>query len=191
MKLNDMIIRKAQKEESRQIVELFMLAWPVEQIIESNGITYAELLESMISIAARHDTIYSYENTLVAEHDGEIIGALCAYNGEDYQRLKQPIADLFGPESVFARLNETGAGEFYLDSIGVLEKYRGMGVASKLITALIRHVRSLEHKVIGLIVDVDKPQVEALYSRLGFRHIDNKDFFGHTMKHMVLNLDES
>lgn len=43
-------------------------------------------------------------------------------------------------------------------------------------------------KVAGLIVDVDKPKAEALYARLGFRHLDNKDFFGHPMKHMVINL---
>ena len=37
--------------------------------------------------------------------------------------------------------------------------------------------------------EIDKPQVEALYSRLGFTYLDDKDFFGHTMKHMVRQLD--
>ena len=38
---------------------------------------------------------------------------------------------------------------------------------------------------VGLIVDIDKPQAEALYARLGFIHIGYKEFFGHQMKHMV------
>ena len=182
------MIRKATKEEAAQIAELFMLAWPVEEILESNGLTYGQLQESMTTIAAAEETIYSYENTIVAEVDGKVVGAMCAYDGADYQRLKQPIVDVLGADSGFAQLKETEAGEFYLDSVGVLPEYRGRGVASSLFEAQCERAASLGHKVAGLIVDVDKPQAEALYARLGFTYLDNKDFFGHTMKHMVRNL---
>ena len=84
------MIRKAHRDEASQIAELFLLAWPVEQIMESNGITYEQLHGTITSVAARNDTIYSYENTVVAEVDGKIVGAMCAYDGADYQRLKQP-----------------------------------------------------------------------------------------------------
>ena len=57
-----------------------------------------------------------------------------------------------------------------------------------LFEAQCERAASLGHKVAGLIVDVDKPQAEALYARLGFTYLDDKDFFGHTMKHMVRNL---
>lgn len=182
-------IRKAKKEDAPQIAELFMLAWPVEDIMNSNGITYRQLYESMTEIARSEQTVYSYENTYIAETGGKIVGAMCAYDGADYQRLKQPIVDILGKDSMFAHLKETEAGEFYLDSIGVLQEYRGRGIASRLFAAQIERARSLGHKVAGLIVDEDKPQAEDLYSRLGFRHLDKKDFFGHQMKHMVLNLE--
>ena len=185
----DIIIRQARKEEAAQIAELFMLAWPVDEILESNGLTCEQLHESITLIAAREETIYSYENTFVAEVDGKVVGAMCAYDGADYQRLKQPIVDTLGPDCGFAKLKETEAGEFYLDSVGVLPEYRGRGIASKLIDAQCEHAASLGHNVTGLIVDVDKPQAEALYTRLGFVHLDDKDFFGHTMKHMVRQLD--
>ena len=178
-------IRPAHKEEAPQIAELFMLAWPVDEITESNGITYEQLLESMTAIAARTETIYSYENAFVAEADGKIVGAMCAYDGADYQRLKQPIVDILGPDSGFAKLKETEAGEFYLDSVGVLPAYRGQGIASKLFATQINRAASLGHTTVGLIVDIDKPEAEALYKRLGFVHLDDKDFFGHVMKHMV------
>ena len=184
----DINIRKGHKEEASQIAELFMLAWPVEEILESNDITYEQLHESMTEVAASEQTIYSYENTYVAEVDGKVIGAMCAYDGANYQRLKQPIVDVLGPDSGFAQLKETEAGEFYLDSVGVLEEYRGRGIASKLFAAQIDRARSLGNKVAGLIVDVDKPKAETLYTRLGFRHLDNKDFFGHPMKHMIIEL---
>ena len=183
------MIRKATKEEAAQIAELFMLAWPVEEILESNGLTYDQLHESMTAIAAAEETIYSYENTIVAEVDGKVVGAMCAYDGADYQRLKQPIVDVLGADSGFAQLKETGAGEFYLDSVGVLPEYRGRGIASSLFEAQCERAASLGHKKAGLIVDEDKPQAEALYARLGFTYLDDKDFFGHTMKHMVRNLE--
>ena len=186
--MNNIIIRAAYKYDASQIAELFMLAWPVDEILESNGITYEQLHESMTEVAASEQTIYSYENTYVAEIEGKIVGAMCAYDGADYQRLKQPVVDLLGNDSGFAQLKETEKGEFYLDSVGVLEEYRGRGIASKLFAAQIERARSLGHTVVGLIVDEDKPQAEALYRRLGFRHIDNKDFFGHPMKHMIIEL---
>ena len=182
------MIRRARKEEAAQIAELFMLAWPVEEILESNGIPYEQLHESMTAIAAAEETIYSYENTFVAEVDGKVVGAMCAYDGADYMRLKQPIVNELGADSGFAQLKETKAGEFYLDSVGVLPEYRGRGIASSLFEAQCERAASLGHKVAGLIVDVDKPQAEALYARLGFTYLDDKDFFGHTMKHMVRNL---
>lgn len=93
--------------------------------------------------------------------------------------------DTLGENSGFANLKETEAGEFYLDSVGVLPEYRGQGIATLLFEAQCERAASSGHKVAGLIVDVDKPKAEALYARLGFRYIDDKDFFGHTMKHLV------
>ena len=181
----NIIIRLAHKNEAQQIAELFMMAWPVDEILESNAISYEQLHESITLIAASQETVYSYENTLVAEIDGKVVGAMCAYDGADYQRLKQPIVDTLGPDCGFAQLKETEEGEFYLDSVGVLPEYRGRGIASRLFEAQCKRAASMGHKVAGLIVDVDKPQAEALYARLGFVYLDDKDFFGHRMKHMV------
>lgn len=186
--MNSPIIRKAGKEEASQIAELFMLAWPVEDIMESNGITYEQLCKAVTAISAMEETIYSHENTFVAEVDGKIAGAMCGYDGADYLRFKQPVVDLLGNESGFAQLKETEAGEFYLDSVGVLPEFRGRGIASMLFEAQIQRAASLGHGSVGLIVDEDKPEAEALYHRLGFRHVDDKDFFGHKMKHMVRNI---
>ena len=188
IKVMNVIIRQARKEEASQIAELFMLAWPVDEILESNGLTCEQLHESIALIAASEETIYSYENTLVADIDGKVVGAMCAYDGADYQKLKQPIVDALGADCGFAKMKETEAGEFYLDSVGVLPEYRGRGIASRIIEAQCKRAEALGHNVAGLIVDTYKPHVEALYSRLGFKYVDDKDFFGHTMKHMVKHI---
>ena len=77
-KFMEVIIRQARKEEASQIAKLFMLAWPVDDILESNGLTCEQLHESITLIAANKETIYSYENTVVAEIDGKVAGAMCA-----------------------------------------------------------------------------------------------------------------
>ena len=100
----DIIIRQARKEEASQIAKLFMLAWPLDEILESNGLTCEQLHESITLIAASEETIYSYENTLVAEIDGKVAGARCAYVGADYLRLKQPIVDALGADCGFVMM---------------------------------------------------------------------------------------
>ena len=55
----NIIIRLAHKKEARQIAELFMLAWPVDEILESNAISYDQLHESITLIAASPETVYS------------------------------------------------------------------------------------------------------------------------------------
>ena len=74
-KFMKVIIRQARKEEASQIAKLFMLAWPVDDILESNGLTCEQLHESITLIAANEETIYSYENTIVAEIDGKVVGS--------------------------------------------------------------------------------------------------------------------
>ena len=41
--MTDINIRTARKKEAAVIAELFMLAWPVDEILKSNGITYEQL----------------------------------------------------------------------------------------------------------------------------------------------------
>ena len=192
--MRTLIIREARKEEAARIAQLFLLAWPVEEMAQAGGITAEMLLEAVTGFAEREDTIYSYTKTFVAEVDGSgvgaglVVGAMCGYDGADYQALKQPIVDILGEDSAFAQLRETEAGEYYLDSVGVLPQWRGQGIASRLFEAHFKRAASLGHKAAGLIVDVDKPKAEALYARLGFKHVGFKNFFGHEMKHMVREL---
>ena len=188
LKMENIIIREAREYEAPVIAELLMMAWPVEDIMASNGISYAELHETVAAIVALPASIYSYEHTFVAEVDGRVAGAMCGYDGADYQALKQPIVDALGEDSEFARLQETEAGEYYLDSVGVHPDFRGRGIGSMLFEAQIARAAEQGHGRVGLIVDVDKPEAEALYERLGFRYLDDKDFFGHKMKHMIHKL---
>ena len=114
------------------------------------------------------------------------------YDGALYRTLKQPVLDAmkesFGSGSDFASVVETEAGEFYLDSVGVDPSMRSRGIGSMLFDAMIQRAVRSGFKVVGLIVDEDKPKAEALYLRLGFRTVGFRDFLGHRMKHMQKEL---
>lgn len=187
MDINKYTIRPAQPGEGVRIAELILLAWPVDEFLANDPSLTYEILRDMIAQAVEApETIYSHENTYVALDDDRIVGAMCGYDGADYQKLKEPILDVIGHDSDFASITETEAGEFYLDSVGVDPEYRGRGIATLLFQAQISRAKELGHSRVGLIVDVDKPKAEALYRRLGFEHVGFRQFFTHRMKHMVL-----
>lgn len=191
-------IRDARKEDASDIARLFMMAWPVEEFLAMDpSLTEEGLCSRICRYVEAGDTLYSYVNTVVATvmHDGteKVVGALNGYDGALYEELKRPITDDFRnsfPDSGndFSKVKETEAGEFYLDSAGVDPSMRSHGIGSRLFEAAIARAKSQGFTTVGLIVDVDKPKAEALYLRLGFVNKGYKDFFGHAMKHMQLEV---
>lgn len=129
---------------------------------------------------------YSYLNTLVAEVEGHAVGAVVGYDGARLYELREPIFPLIAkhlgiPVTIE---DETEPGEFYLDSLGVLAEYRGMGIGGALIEAMLNKAFAEGHKRAGLIVDFDNPDAERLYLSLGFRRVGTKRFLGHDMYHL-------
>ena len=180
---NNITIREATPSDSELIATVVCMAVGYD--------TTHPIYPVFEELARRDVSQYSWRNTLIAEVDGVTAGALVGYDGALLTTLREPIYPLL-ERHLGSTLNiedETEVGEFYLDSVGVLPEYRGRGVASRLFEAQCERASALGHKVAGLIVDVDKPKAEALYARLGFVYLDDKDFFSHRMKHMVRQLN--
>lgn len=139
-----------------------------------------------LTLAQREVSQYSYRNTLVAEVDGRAAGALVGYDGAMLEQLREPIFPLLKQHlgQVPTIEDETQAGEFYLDSLGVLHDFRGMGIGRRLIEAMTQRAFERGHEHVGLIVDFDNPSAERLYTSLGFRRVGVKPFLGHQMWHM-------
>jgi len=129
-------------------------------------------------LAKRKDTLYSYIHALVAEVDGELAGALISYPGENYHTLRNIT---FSNLPAFQELNvddmpdESGPGEFYLDTLAVLPKFRRNGIGSSLMRERIAWVKETFPKLrITLLVDPDNLNGQRIYSGLGF-HIANRN----------------
>ena len=183
--------RKAIREEAEMIAEYFVSALPVESFLALDSRLTIEGLTSLYADYIRaENTLYSYRNTFVAvTEDGFVAGAICGYSGDDFLELKKPITEdfekRFGPNP-YAQCNETGPGEFYLDSIGVAKEMRSQGIGRNLFEAIIKYAFEQGHKTIGLLVDTDNPKAEKLYRKIGFEEVGKKDFMGHTMKHIQI-----
>lgn len=137
-------------------------------------------------LAVREVSQYSFRNALVAEVDGDVVGAIIGYDGARLEELRKPLYELmiekFG--NVPTVEDETSAGEFYIDSIAVLPQWRGCGVGGALLSAVRDRAFAAGHERVGLIVDFANPRAEALYNSLGFERVNATTFLGHDMWHL-------
>ena len=184
MQKSSISIRQAIKCDAPFIAQAVAMAIGDETALKKYcGEDYITLLSK---IAENEKSQYSYTNSLIAEIDGNVAGAVIGYDGGKLHELRATTYSIIYNElgRTPSIPDETEADEFYLDSLAVLPKYRGIGIGRQLITAIRDKAFSAGHNRVGLNVDFDNPRAEALYTSLGFTRIKTKIFFGHKMWHM-------
>ena len=118
--------------------------------------------------AARDTGSFSYKNSVVAEVDGEIAGALVGY----------PIAA--EPEAIdtastppmwipLLELESIAAGTWYVNTVATFPEARGIGVGTKLMRWAERHAHQLGLRGVSLIVSDANQDARRLYEHLGYR----------------------
>lgn len=137
-------------------------------------------------LAARSDAQYSYCNVLVAEVDGVVAGAVVGYDGGRLHELRVPLHDIMQKRLGYTISieDETGEGEFYVDSLAVLPQFRGRGIGRMLLVEACERAFADGFGRVGLLVDVENPGAEALYTSLGFKRINPTTLLGHAMWHL-------
>jgi DNA-3-methyladenine glycosylase I len=143
----------------------------------------------MTMLVEREDSQYSYRNTLVAMDADKVAGISVSYDGGRLHELRHAFVeaakDSIGKDHS-GMDDETQAGELYLDSLGVLPEYRRQGIARKLLLATKERANRLGLPCVGLLVDKSNPVGEALYTSVGFQHVNDSRWGGHPMKHLTL-----
>ncbi|MGG7073606.1 N-acetyltransferase [Campylobacter sp. 9BO] len=128
----------------------------------------------------------SYKNVYVYKENSAVVGAMCVYFGGDLDILDTEIlANAKALNSNLVLANECEEDEFYIDSIAVDEKFRGKGIASKLISHAFVIAKEKNHKKVSLIVDETKPKTLAFYESLGFKNIGKKEIYKHRYHHLI------
>ena len=183
--MKDIIIRKATKDDAALIAKVVAMAIGDDIAKVYCGENHQMVLKELARMEVSQ---YSYRNVLVAEVDGMPAGAAVAYDGADLYKLREAtlkVISKYRDEELKITEDETDASEYYLDSLGVLPEYRGCGVGAKLILALKEIAYEKYNKPLGLLVDFENPKAERLYKSLGFERVEEKDFLGHKMWHLV------
>ena len=184
-------IRGARPDEAARIADLIIMAMTEECCLHfcGPGHDIRDFRRVMTSLVARPETQYSYNNTLVATIEDNIVGICVSYDGALLHLLRQPFIDAAQQEWGMDHSSipdETQAGELYIDSLAVDPDYRGRGIASLLLRATIDKSRALGLPSTGLLVDVGNPKAEALYNKVGFQYAGTNSWGGHGMKHLVM-----
>lgn len=184
MTARTIITRPATREDAAIIAQTVAMAIGDEEALRRYcGEDYLTVLAA---IARGEATQYSWQYAIVAEVEGDIAGAVIGYDGAQLYPLREGTFEYLRRYvgRVPNIVDETEAGEYYLDSVAVLPKYRGEGVGRALVEAFCQRAFAEGHHRVGLIVDVENPNAERLYTSLGFKRINTKPFFTHLMWHL-------
>ena len=139
------------------------------------------VFEHLIKICRMDDTLYSYLNTRIAEIDGNPVGALVAYDGAHYARMREKTFGLVQQTSgldLSRNAMETGPGEFYLDSMAIFSDFRGMSVGKMLMRNRVDFALNNGFQKVTLLVDKDKPRLQQYYESEGFAFGEELFVFG-------------
>lgn len=184
------MIRLAKPENATQVVPLLLQA--MGELAAK--LTHTDDQESINRIFEyffqEKGNQYSYENTLVFEEAGKVLGSLTAYDGAKLIELRKPFltylnvsdSDDNHPDT------ETQSGEFYLDSISVNTIAQGKGIGKQLIKAGLAWGEQLGHQNIGLLVEQNNTRALKLYLQMGFKIQNRKEFMGGSYHHMVFKV---
>lgn len=181
-------IRQACSSDSSTIAKVVALAIGEETSIEYCGENYLKVFEE---VAKTEGTQYSYMNAFIAEVDGNPAGAVVGYDGGNLQSLREKTLsviyrDRLRPEEF---PDETQAGEYYLDSLGVFPEFRGHGIGRMLLEKFCEAAFAKGFRKVGLMVGSENIDVEKMYLSAGFYRLGIKSFFGHKMWHMQMISD--
>ena len=184
-------IREASKSQAAEIASLIMTAMTDDCCLYFCGEGYGleDFRKMMTMLVEREDSQYSYQNTLVAMDAEQVVGISVSYDGGCLHELRRAFIEA-AKEQIgkdhSGMDDETQAGELYLDSLAVRPEYRCQGIARKLLLATKERANLLGLPRVGLLVDKDNPIGEALYTSVGFQYVNDNQWGGHPMKHLIL-----
>lgn len=174
--------RQATREDCLRIARLFMIASDgiAEYIwtrVDAPGLSLLEIGEQRY---ARENTAFSYQNCLVAEKDGSVIGMVHSF------AMEEPEEDGAGQEvdPVLAPYSELeDYGSLYVSAVAIFNEHRGLGIGTRLLEQACRRARGLGLDRLSLICFEKNTKAMRLYRRLGFRELDRRPIVPHPFLH--------
>ncbi len=178
--MTELTLRPAAKEDSPTIAELFTMS--------SDGLSeyiwgqLAEPGEALLDVGtrryAREGIAFSYENCLMAEIDGAIVGMLHSFPMEEDPDAEPETDPVLRP---YSELEDPGS--LYISSVAVFPDYRGRGIGNRLLAAARERAKEIELPRLSLICFERNESALRLYLRLGYTEIDRRAIVPHPTLH--------
>jgi|ERR1700730_2295459 ribosomal protein S18 acetylase RimI-like enzyme len=184
------MIRQAVPDDAVSAVPLILRAIGHIAFVLSGTTDSRETTSVLADFFCQKDNRISYQNALVKEEDGVVVGVTVLYDGSKARELDAPIERAAARKSGDSKYHiptEPETSEFYLDTLSVSPRCQRKGYGSKLIEAGCNRGRRLGHNRIALLVEIDAA-AKRLYERLGFRADYTKWIAGQEYHHMVRGL---
>jgi ribosomal protein S18 acetylase RimI-like enzyme len=137
---------------------------------------------------------FSYQQVLVKEVAGKVVGAILIYPGSEAEALDRPLNERIRRlrnDPTFTLTKEADPDEFYIDTLSVSPAFSGRGYGTALIHAAEEKARELHSTKIALNVDKDNARAYRLYDHLGYQTDKQRVLYGQVYFHMVKNLAPS
>ncbi len=177
-----MIIRiaPATRHDCRRIAELFQISSDgvADYIWSQLGAPKQSLLQVGQKRYERVDTAFSYQNCLVAERGGEIVGMVHSFVIPEPDGAEQPGDPVLQP---YAELEIPGS--LYIAGLAVLPAYRGLGYGSQMLAAARQRARELGVGELSLLCFAENTGAVRLYEREGFAVVDRRAVMPHPLIH--------
>ncbi|WP_080848438.1 GNAT family N-acetyltransferase [Cytobacillus gottheilii] len=188
------MIRTMQAKDS---MEAAALLWEIFEDMELpllKEIPQSKLLEMVAEAAEDPDYRYGVNRGLVYEYNGVIAGAIFGYPALDEPSIDESFKNVLQKHGYESNLNlfidqEALPNEWYLDSIVVNKKFRGMGIGTTLLEAMCQTASDAGFERIGLNVDVANLKAKKLYSSIGFKKVADITLSGHHYEHLCKPLE--
>jgi ribosomal protein S18 acetylase RimI-like enzyme len=174
----EVVFRSAVRADAREIARLFQISsegasdyiW--SQLAEPGQ----DLLDVGTRRYARDDVDFSYQNCLIAEADGQVIGMLHSYVMRDdpdavptTDPVLAPYADMEMPDTL------------YISSLALHEGWRNLGIGVQFLAHAQERANQLGLKGLSLIDYAANTGARRFYERHGFRIVDTCQITAHPM----------
>lgn len=183
----------------KDAAEIAALLWEIFEDMELSlleKIPKNKLLEMVAEAVAEPVYRYGFTRGIVYEINGEIAGVSFGYPSVDEPFIDEPFRNVLlkngynENEKLFVD-KEAFPDEWYLDSIVVNQKYRGLGIGSALLGEMDQMALKAGYNTIGLNVDIANPNAKKLYSSIGYKKVAEIVLSGHRYEHLCKTLTDT
>jgi len=190
------MIRMASQKDAAEIAALLWEIFEDMELSLLKKIQKDKILEMVAEAVADPAYRYGFTRGIVFEMNGEIAGVCFGYPSADEPIIDEPFRKVLlkngydDNEKLFVD-KEALPGEWYLDSIVVNQKYRGLGIGSALLAEIDQIAVKGGYNTIGLNVDITNPKAKKLYSSIGYKKVAEIVLSGHRYEHLCKDLSDT